>query len=66
MSKLVFSVPDMSCNHCIMRISKALESAGLNAFEISLEEKTVTVEASDAEAVRAVIDEAGYDAVLKS
>lgn len=66
MAKFVFSVPDMSCNHCKMRISKALEEAGLSEFDISVESKTVTVNALEAEAVRAAIDDAGYEAVLTS
>jgi len=48
-----------------MRITKALEEAGFSGFDVALETKTVTVEAGDSEAVRAAIDEAGYDAVLK-
>ncbi|MBP6332853.1 MAG: heavy-metal-associated domain-containing protein [Aminivibrio sp.] len=65
MAQFVFSVPDMSCGHCKMRITKALEEAGFSAFDVALETKTVTVEAADSDAVRAAIDEAGYDAVLK-
>lgn len=65
MAQFVFSVPDMSCGHCKMRITKALEEAGFSGFDVALETKTVTVEADDSEAVRAAIDEAGYDAVLK-
>ncbi len=65
MAQFVFSVPDMSCGHCKMRITKALEDAGFSGFEGSLETTTVTVEGADSEAVRAAIDEAGYDAVLK-
>ncbi len=65
MAQFVFSVPDMSCGHCKMRITKALEEAGFSGFDIALETKTVTVEAADSEAVLAAIGEAGYDAVLK-
>jgi copper chaperone CopZ len=65
MGKYVFSVPDMSCGHCKMRITKALEEAGFSGFDVALETKTVTVEAADSEAVRAAIGEADYDAVLK-
>ncbi|MDI9388518.1 MAG: cation transporter [Synergistota bacterium] len=64
MGKFVFSVPDISCNHCKMRISKALEAAGVKEFEVSVEEKRVTAEAEDAASVKAVIEDAGYDATL--
>lgn len=35
-------VPDMHCANCVARISRALEAAGLQ-FEVSLEEKTVSI-----------------------
>ena len=65
MSRYTFSVPDMSCDHCKMRISKALQSAGLGEYIIDLEKKTVAVEALDAEAPRNAIEEAGYEAKLQ-
>ena len=66
MAQIVFSVPDMSCGHCKMRISKALEEAGFSGFDVSVEAKTVTIDAPDADAVKVVIEDAGYDAVLKA
>ena len=66
MAKFVFSVPDISCNHCKMRITKALEAAGVKEFEISVELKKVTAETQDAAAVQAVIEDAGYDAALEA
>ncbi|HRV97098.1 MAG TPA: heavy-metal-associated domain-containing protein [Aminobacteriaceae bacterium] len=66
MAKFVFSVPDISCNHCKMRISKALEAAGVKEFEVSVESKKVTAEAQDAAKVQAVIEDAGYDATLEA
>ncbi len=60
-----FSVPDMSCGHCRMRISNALSAAAnISNFEIDLDAKVVTVTTdSAADVIAAVIDEAGYDAV---
>ena len=66
MAKFVFSVPDISCNHCKMRITKALEAAGVKEFEVSVESKKVIAEAPDAVAVQAVIEDAGYDATLEA
>ena len=37
------SVPDMHCEHCVKRIDTALSSVGIS-FEVSLENKTVTVD----------------------
>ena len=66
MAKFVFSVPDISCNHCKMRITKALEAGGVKEFEVSVELKQVTAEALDAAAVQALIEDAGYDATLEA
>jgi len=49
-----------------MRISKALEAAGVKEFEVSVESKKVTAEAQDAAKVQAVIEDAGYDATLEA
>jgi copper chaperone len=61
-----FSVPDMSCGHCKMRISQALtDAAGVGDFSVDLDTKVVSVSADiGADAVIELIDEAGYDAVL--
>jgi len=61
-----FSVPDMSCGHCKMRISNALKAAtNVSNFEVDLDAKIVTVNTKlAAEAIVDVIDTAGYDAVL--
>jgi len=61
-----FSVPDMSCGHCKMRISNALKAAtNVSNFEVDLDAKLVTVHTEQAvEAIVDVIDTAGYDAVL--
>ena len=40
--------PSLTLHHCKMRISKALEAAGVKEFEVSVEEKRVTAEAEDA------------------
>ena len=37
------SVPDMMCENCVKRITKALSDAELN-FTVSLPEKTVTID----------------------
>ena len=56
------SVATMRCEKCVARISGALEEAGI-AFEISLEDKLVSVdEAKVAEAIEA-LDDLGFEAV---
>ncbi len=41
--KYKISVPDMHCENCVKRINSALSECGIN-YEISLENKTVTVD----------------------
>jgi len=62
MPLLVFSVPDMSCQHCVKRIREALSRAGVEA-DVSLETKTITTNANDPERIVRILDDAGYDAL---
>ncbi|MFI3227400.1 MAG: heavy-metal-associated domain-containing protein [Clostridia bacterium] len=58
----VLKVEDMHCEMCVKRINNALTEAGI-AFEISLEDKTVSVdEAKVAQAIEE-LDDLGFDAV---
>jgi copper chaperone CopZ len=56
----------MTCDHCKMRIAKAMEAAGLKDYVISVEEKTVSVEAPDGETPKKIMADAGYEATLRS
>ena len=58
--RYVLSVPDISCNHCKMRISKALEELGIKNYEVSVEEKKVIVETEDLESVLKKLEEIDY------
>jgi copper chaperone len=62
MTRYIFNVPDMSCQHCVNRISKALEDLGLKDFSVDLEAKRVTVETDDPAQVISALDDAGYPA----
>ena len=58
----ILNVPDMSCGHCVARITKALEAENLT-FKVLLDTKTVEIE-GDETAVRqaaAALDDAGYE-----
>jgi copper chaperone len=65
MTEITYSVPDMSCAHCERAISSELKSVGgVESVAVDLETKLVTVRGStlnDA-ALRAAIEEAGYEA----
>ncbi len=58
-----YSVPTISCGHCKAAIESEVATVpGVDAVEVDVASRTVRVdgEASD-DAVRAAIDEAGYD-----
>lgn len=60
----ILNVPDMSCSHCVGRITKALEAEKLN-FKVLLENKTVEIDGGEPEVEKAVaaLDDAGYDSI---
>lgn len=60
-----YSVPDMSCGHCKAAVSGELSQvAGVESVEVDLETKLVQVHGSalDDVALRAAIEDAGYEA----
>lgn len=61
-----YSVPGMHCGHCKAAVTRELESvAGVESVDVDLDSKRVTVTGHglDDAALRAAIDEAGYEAV---
>ena len=62
--QLTYSVPGVSCAHCPAAITAEVEqAAGVASVDVDLDAKRVTVAGAglDDGAVRAAIDEAGYD-----
>ncbi|MDT8283911.1 MAG: heavy-metal-associated domain-containing protein [Thermovirgaceae bacterium] len=59
-AKYSFHVPDMSCGHCVKRISGILDSMGVEGFDVSLEGKLILVDSPLSEAVLKALEEAGY------
>lgn len=63
-NELTYSVPGVSCEHCVGAVTREVEQvAGVESMVVDLENKRVTVtgRSIDDGAVRAAIDEAGYD-----
>jgi copper chaperone len=60
--KYVFSVPDLNCDHCRMRIDKAVAASGAaSAWTVDIGAKTVGIESTADRAVLAkVLADAGY------
>jgi copper chaperone len=65
MSEMTYTVPGMHCGHCERAVSSELRQLdGVESIEIDLERKLVTVRGTrlDDAALRAAIEEAGYEA----
>lgn len=65
MEVLTYTVPGMSCGHCEAAVSEeVLAVDGVDSVDVDLETKRVVVqgEGLDDGAIRAAIDEAGYEA----
>ena len=62
---LTYSVPAIHCAHCAMSIREEVsEVEGVDEVAVDLDTKVVTVSGSDLDdaALRAAIEEAGYEA----
>ena len=63
-SELIYAVPGMSCGHCRVAITEAVAQVeGVASVDVDLDAKLVTVhgERLDDGALRAAINEAGYE-----
>jgi copper chaperone len=64
MSAITYSVPGMTCNHCVQAVTKEVSAvSGVTHVVVDLAAKTVVVtgtELDDAD-LRAAIEEAGFD-----
>lgn len=62
MTTRTFSVPDISCDHCVQAITKEVSPLeGVTELSVDLDAKTVSVAGGDDAAIIAAIDEAGFD-----
>jgi copper ion binding protein len=65
MSRQVFTVTGMSCEHCVRAVTEEVQNLpGVRGVEVDLASGQVTVEADDpvdAGAFAAAVDEAGYE-----
>ena len=65
MSELTYRVPGMSCDHCRRAVTDEVEAvAGVESVAVDLDTKQVVVSGADLDdaAIRAAIEEAGYEA----
>lgn len=62
--KKTLTIEGMSCGHCAMRVKKAIGAlSGVTGVEVDLEKKRATVEgdALDDSALKAAVEDSGYD-----
>lgn len=62
---VTYTVQGMTCDHCKRAVSSELEGvAGVSSVDVDLDSKLVVVtgESLDDQALRAAIEEAGYEA----
>ena len=52
----------MTCGGCASSVTRALEAAGFEVLEVSLEKETATVAGGDRDAAIQAIEDAGFDA----
>jgi copper chaperone len=63
MGEITYTVPEMSCGHCKQAVTEVVAGvAGVASVDVDLETKLVTVrgEGLDDGAIRAAIEDAGY------
>ena len=65
MTTTTYSVSGMTCGHCVSAVTEELSKLdGVTDVQVDLAARTATVTSDqplDAEAVRAAVDEAGYE-----
>lgn len=67
MTTTTLKVTGMTCNHCVMSVTKALESVpGVESADVSLAKAQAVVQGeADRQAMIAAVKEEGYEAALQ-
>jgi copper ion binding protein len=64
---VIYTVAGMTCGHCVAAVTEELTKLpGVTSVDVQLDDGRVSVESDqplDPEAVRAAVDEAGYELV---
>lgn len=66
MKKYILHTPDMSCQHCVMRITKILNEDGHKNFQVKLDSKTVEIETDKIDQVLQSLNLGGYPSTIVS
>ena len=67
MSTITYSVPGMTCGHCVQAVTSEVSAVpGVTSVAIDLDTKAVVITGTDLDDrdLRAAIDEAGFEAAV--
>ncbi|MFN4111789.1 MAG: heavy-metal-associated domain-containing protein [Ignavibacteria bacterium] len=65
MTTVLFTIEGMTCHHCVMAITNAIKSLGINNYSVEIGSASVTFDENevDIEGIKAAIEEEGYKVV---
>lgn len=65
MTTVLFTIEGMTCHHCVMAVTNAIKSLGINNYSVEIGSASVTFDENeiDIEAIKAAIEEEGYEVV---
>lgn len=65
MTTVLLTIEGMTCHHCVMAVTNALKSLGINNYSVEIGSASVTFDENelDTETIKAAIEEEGYKVV---
>lgn len=65
MTTVQFLIEGMTCHHCVMAVTNALKSLGIDNYSVEIGSASVTFDENelDIETIKAAIEEEGYTVV---
>lgn len=65
MTTVLFTIEGMTCHHCVMAVTGAIKSLGIDNYRVEIGSASVTFDENevDIEAIKAAIEEEGYKVI---
>ncbi len=65
MTTVLFTIEGMTCHHCVMAVTNALKSLGIDNYSVEIGSASVTYDENelDVETIKAAIEEEGYKVI---
>lgn len=66
MTTVLFTIDGMTCHHCVMAVTNALKSLGIDNYSVEIGSASVTYDENelDIETIKAAIEEEGYKVIF--